>query len=146
MFWVIASCSIRLGSADGTPCTQQKSPVRLAGLLVLDGAVRSARAEARRPADDAAGGSGDDAIGGAHAAYISSPPPRVNRLQPQHLLHAVKAGRLADQPTRGAHRALGIDRPVAGAVRQFQPLADAGEDHLVVADRIAATQRGKADR
>ena len=68
------------------------------------------------------------------------------RLQPEHLFHAVEPGRLADQPARRPHRALGVDRSVGGAVRQFEPLPNTGEDHLVVADRVAAAQCGKADR
>ncbi len=30
-------------------------------------------------------------------------------------------------------------------MRQLEPRAGAGEDHVVVADRVAAAQRGKAD-
>src|SRR5258708_20051386 len=63
----------------------------------------------------------------------------------QHFLHTVNSGRLADNPARRAHRALRIDRPVARAVRQLEPLAGAGEDDMMVADRIAAAQRGETD-
>src|SRR6185437_15993576 len=62
------------------------------------------------------------------------------------LFHPVEAGRLADQPARRPHCALGVDRAVGRAVCQFEPLADAGEDHLMVADRVAAAQGGEADR
>ena len=65
--------------------------------------------------------------------------------QPQHLLHPVKAGRLVLEPERGAHRSLGVDRTVRSAVHQFKALAGPGEDHMMVADRIAAAQRGEAD-
>src|SRR5437763_11817352 len=66
--------------------------------------------------------------------------------QPQDLLHAVKPWRLVLEPERGAHRALCIDRAVGGAVHQFEALAGAGEDHMVIADRIAAAQCREADR
>src|SRR5581483_9005250 len=60
------------------------------------------------------------------------------RLEPQHVLHAVESRRLADEPLRRPDRALRVDRAVGRAVHQFEPLAGAGEDDVVVADRVAA--------
>src|SRR5438445_2576716 len=66
-------------------------------------------------------------------------------LQPQHVFHSVKSGRLVLEPERGPHRPLGIDRAVGRAVHQFDAFAGAGEDHMMVADRIAAAKRRETD-
>ena len=59
----------------------------------------------------------------------------------EHILHAVEAGRLADDPPRRAQGA-GSEGLAAGSfVRQFEPFALAGEDHGVISDNIAAANR-----
>src|SRR5690606_23095044 len=60
------------------------------------------------------------------------PPIRQTVMAPTAPGHAVSR----------MQRAAGEDVAVAGAVRQFQPLAGAGELHQVLADDVAGAQRG----
>ena len=54
-------------------------------------------------------------------------------------------GSLVLAPERRAHRAAGEEHAVGGDMAQHHPLAGAGEDHLVLADHVAAAQAGEAD-
>src|SRR5215472_10590158 len=66
--------------------------------------------------------------------------------QTQNVGDAVEAGLLALAPARRGNRAMREDRTIFRDVRQHQALARSGEDHIVVADHRAASQRSKADR
>ena len=72
--------------------------------------------------------------------------PVICHCKSEHVLHRVQAGRTADEPARRPHRAAGESEPVAGAMRQLDALAGAGERHGVVADDVAAAKHRKADR
>src|SRR5712671_3204343 len=63
----------------------------------------------------------------------------------EDFLEPVDPGRAADHPASRAHRAFGVDAAARCSVHEFQALAGAREDYMVVADRIAAAQCREAD-
>src|ERR1044071_1763404 len=70
-------------------------------------------------------------------------------LKPEHVLHAVQAGLLSGDPAGGAERAVGKSIAAVGAVDELETLADAAENHRVLADDVAGAdgeQRGAAGR
>src|SRR5579859_4352564 len=66
-------------------------------------------------------------------------------LQPQYILHVVKAGLLLHEPLGGAEGAVGESVAAGGFVREFHPFATVGEDDGVVAHDIAAADGVNAD-
>ena len=69
----------------------------------------------------------------------------VASAQPQNVQHVVCARLPVLPPERGLERAAGEDRAVGGDVAQHDPLARAGEDHVMLAHDVAAADGGKAD-
>src|SRR5271169_2277642 len=65
--------------------------------------------------------------------------------QAEHVLHIEQAVRLAREKAHCAQRALRIRQTAPRLVRDFDALADAGKQHRMVADDVAAANRGKAD-
>jgi hypothetical protein len=61
------------------------------------------------------------------------------------VLHGVKSRALAARPQRRSNRALSENSAVGGDMGKLDALAGAGENHLVLADHVAAAQGGKAD-
>ena len=58
-------------------------------------------------------------------------------LQPQHVVHAVKSGFLPGEPSGGADSAVGEGITAVGAVNELEALADAAENHRMLADDVA---------
>ena len=63
----------------------------------------------------------------------------------EHFLQAINAGGTANHPTSRFHRPFRVNCAAGGAVDQLKALGRAGKDHVMVTDRVAAAQRGKAD-
>src|ERR1044071_8960930 len=63
-------------------------------------------------------------------------------LKPEHVLHAVQAGLLSGDPAGGAERAVGKSIAAVGAVDELETLADAAENHRVLADDAFAAAYG----
>src|SRR3990167_84871 len=66
-------------------------------------------------------------------------------LQPQHVLHAIEALFLFDQPPGGAQRAARKGIAAVGAVDEFDPLAQASENHRMIAGNISGANGKKSD-
>ncbi len=65
--------------------------------------------------------------------------------KPEHIPHAIKARRPADQPLCGPQGAAGEDQPVGGAMGDFDALAGRGERHGMLADDVPGPHHGEAD-
>jgi ribosome-binding factor A len=76
----------------------------------------------------------------------SAPGRARGRPEAEHVRHAVEARRAVLSPDRGPHRAAREEHPVARHMAEDDPLARPREDHLVLADDIAAPQAREADR
>src|SRR6202040_2731489 len=70
---------------------------------------------------------------------------RARGSKAEDLLQAVNTRCPADHPAGGADGAFRVDRPAGRPVDEFETLGGTGEDHVVIADRIAAAQRGETD-
>src|SRR6516165_11974062 len=66
-------------------------------------------------------------------------------LEPQNVGHRIKARFLATRPQRRVQRPARKDHAILGAMRELDALGGTGEDHRMVTDHRAATQRRKAD-
>src|SRR5438270_879133 len=85
--------------------------------------------------------------------YSRSPPPapapRMGSARgsghPENMLHVVEPERPALQPERRAHRAGRIDPAVEAAMGERDVLGGGGEEQRVLADHLAAAERGEAD-
>src|SRR6185436_10470888 len=66
-------------------------------------------------------------------------------LEADDVPHGREPRGLAARPKRRPDRALGKNPTVGGDMDELDALAGAGEDHLVLADHIAAAQGGKSD-
>ncbi len=62
---------------------------------------------------------------------------RKASLQPQHVLHTVETRFLAGQPLGGSDGAVGEGIAAVGAVGKFEALANAAENHRMLADDVA---------
>src|SRR4029077_2294739 len=88
---------------------------------------------------------GIDSRGAQTLARCAQPCGGSDASEAEHLLQTVKPRRPADHPARRLHRTLCVNRPARRPMDHLEPLAGSGKDHMVVADRIAAAQRRKAD-
>ena len=77
----------------------------------------------------------------AGTAATTPVPARSPLLKSKDVFHAVKAGRLSDDPARGAQRAHRESLPARSFVRELEPLASAGKRHGVITDDVAAANR-----
>ena len=65
--------------------------------------------------------------------------------QTEHIPHRVEAWGPAPGPKRRPDRAAGENAPISGDMRKLDTLARPGKDHPMLADHVAAAERGKAD-
>src|ERR1700710_2835084 len=65
--------------------------------------------------------------------------------QTEHVLHVEATALAVRKKVGGAQRALRIRQPVCRLVRDLDPLANAREQHSVIANNVAAANGGKTD-
>src|SRR5262245_28922555 len=65
--------------------------------------------------------------------------------QAKHVHHRIKSGGAAASPQRRLDRAASENPAIGGDMGKLDALAGAGEDHPMLADHVAAAERGKPD-
>src|SRR5262245_53213394 len=83
---------------------------------------------------------------GGYGPFRQIPNLRTEQAsQAKHVGHRIKSRGAAASPQRRLDRAASENPAIGGDMGKLDALAGAGEDHPVLADHVAAAERGKAD-